>query len=88
MTDAPYKAPEGFAKPWSGNYEAQRRWWEAVFDADAEAIRCGAGKLDLVIAHLSAAADIKGVPLWELIQALSQDERKALPDSPPATDGV
>lgn len=78
MADSPYKAPEGFAKPWSGNYEAQRQWHIAVNAADDLAIQSGAGKVDLVVEHLRAAAEIKGVNVWDLVQSLTPEERKEI----------
>lgn len=76
-TNEPHKAPSGFAKPWSGNYEAQRAWRSYVGEADSAAIAAGAGKIDLILAHLQAAADIKGVSVWELFDSLTPQERSA-----------
>lgn len=78
MADQPYRAPEGSAKPWNGDYEAMRAWWSAVSDADNAAIAAGAGKADLVLEHLRMAADIKGVPVWGLVQSLTPEERKEI----------
>jgi hypothetical protein len=80
MADKPYRAPEGSAKPWNGNYEAARKWWIAVADADAAAIQDGAGKADLVLEHLRVAAEIKGVTVWELVASLTPEERKLIDD--------
>ena len=75
MADEVYRAPEGHAKPWSGNYDANRQWWSVIHEADNAAMEAGAGKMDLVLEHLRAAADIKGVAVWELVQSLTPDER-------------
>lgn len=63
-------------KPWGGNYEAERSWIIAIGDANDAAIEAGASKADIILALLSAAANIRGDGFaWELIKPITDAER-------------
>ncbi len=78
MADKMDSASEIQAKPWNGNYEAERDWALATSKADHAALDAGACKFDLVLAHLRVAADIKGVGVWDFVQSLTPEERAAI----------